>query len=63
MFEQGTFIRIGVQEITRLGATPKDMPYLAGILRDCLDGKDVRAEVAALKSRLSTIKYSFDPLA
>jgi glycine/serine hydroxymethyltransferase len=60
MFEQGPFIRFGVQEITRRGATQQDMATLATIIRDCLDGKDVRDEVQLFKSKLQDVMYSFD---
>lgn len=60
MFEQGAFVRIGVQEITRRGAHQADMLSVARIIRDVVDGKDVRADVAALKSKLQGVAYSFD---
>jgi glycine/serine hydroxymethyltransferase len=60
----GEIIRIGVQELTRLGLKPADIPELARLIaRACGDDEpagQVRADVAGFMSRFAKVKYSFD---
>ena len=60
MFEQGPFVRFGLQEITRRGAGKSEMRVLADIIYDALRGRDVKAQVRGLKAKLETVRYSFD---
>lgn len=59
-FEQGVFVRLGVQEITRRGASERDMSDLAEIIARAISGEDLRNQVESFKSRLTGIHYSFD---
>ncbi|AEA47108.1 serine hydroxymethyltransferase [Archaeoglobus veneficus] len=57
-------IRIGVQEITRLGMKEGEMEKLAEIMWDAVNGKKsedkLRQEVIELKKEFNTIKYAFE---
>jgi glycine hydroxymethyltransferase len=57
-------IRMGVQEITRLGMKEDEMEEIAEIinkrLKDLESEKNLREKVIELKSRFNTIKYAFD---
>ncbi|RLI88168.1 MAG: serine hydroxymethyltransferase [Archaeoglobales archaeon] len=56
-------IRIGVQEITRLGMKEGEMERLAEIMWDAVNGKKsedkLRQEVIELRREFNTIKYAF----
>jgi len=52
-------IRIGTQEVTRLGMGKSEMSYIAELINNALKGKDVREEVKELKSQFSKIKYCY----
>ena len=60
MFEQGPFIRFGLQEITRLGVTTSQLEILAKALADCIKGEQVRDRIAPLLETFTTVHYSFD---
>lgn len=57
-------VRIGVQELTRVGMGPGEMEVVAGFYKAALlDGKDpatVRREVKAFKTGFQQVKYCFD---
>jgi len=57
-------IRIGVQEVTRLGMKEGEMEILAEIMWNAVNEKKeldrLREEVKELKSRFNTIKYTFE---
>lgn len=57
-------IRIGVQEVTRLGMNEEEMEVLAEIMWNAVNEKKeidkLREEVKELKSRFNTVKYTFD---
>lgn len=54
-------IRIGVQEMTRMGMGTAEMEYIARLIKECVvDNKEVRAEVHAFRGKYSDVKYSFD---
>jgi glycine/serine hydroxymethyltransferase len=56
----GTFIRLGTQEITRRGMNGADMRTVAGFIKRAIDGEDIHNEVEAFKKRFNFIHYSFD---
>ncbi len=57
-------IRIGVQEVTRLGMKEEEMEKLAEIMWDAVNSNKsedrLKQEVAELKSEFNTIKYAFE---
>lgn len=57
-------IRIGVQEVTRLGMGEEEMKIIAEIIDAAIKEKkaaeELRKEVKGLKDRFNVIKYSFD---
>ncbi|AEA46360.1 serine hydroxymethyltransferase [Archaeoglobus veneficus] len=53
-------IRIGVQEVTRLGMKGGEMEYIAELISKALDGIDVRSEVVELSKQFNTVKYTFE---
>lgn len=57
-------IRIGVQEVTRLGMKENEMEVLAEIMWNAVNElkslDKLREEVKELKSRFNTVKYTFD---
>ncbi len=56
-------IRIGVQEMTRVGMKEDEMDRIASLMKECLiEGKEVRGEVNKFRSEYSEVKYSFDEL-
>ena len=56
-------IRIGVQEMTRVGMKEEEMDKIAALIKECLvGGKEVRGEVNKFRSEYSEVKYSFDDL-
>ncbi len=53
-------IRIGVQEITRLGMRESEMDYIAELFKKAVvDKKDVKDEVRELRKEFRKIKYTF----
>jgi len=54
------FMRIGTQEVTRLGMKEKEMKTIAHIIHGALSGKNVKKEVALLKKNFRNIDFSFD---
>lgn len=56
-------IRLGVQELTRLGMGPNEMKFIAEIMKKiAIDGKkpeDVKDDVIELRKEFNTIKYCF----
>jgi glycine/serine hydroxymethyltransferase len=60
VFDQGWFIRLGTQEITRRGMKEAEMEQIAEFLAQGLSGHNVADDVAALVQRHQTAHYSFD---
>jgi len=57
-------IRIGTQEMTRLGMKEPEMEQIAQLMCDCLlQGKKVGDEVRKLRSKFQKVCYSFDDAA
>jgi len=55
-------IRLGVQEMTRVGMKEPEMKTIADLFHKCLiEGKFIGDEVKELRSAYQTIQYSFDP--
>lgn len=53
-------LRLGVAEMTRFGMGPRDFELLAGLLADAiLRGRDVGAEVKALRRGFQELRYCF----
>ena len=50
--------RIGTNEVTRLGATEREMVEIAELMEKAAAGKGVKEEVLALRSRLK-LSYAF----
>jgi glycine hydroxymethyltransferase len=56
-------VRIGVQEMTRLGMKEDDMERIAGLIAECIqEGREVRQEVTRFRSEFLQVDYSFDAL-
>ena len=57
-------IRIGVQEVTRLGMKENEMEILAEIIWDAVNERKsdekLKQEVRELKENFNTIKYTFE---
>jgi len=54
-------IRIGVQEMTRLGMKEDQMTDIATLINECIiQGKEVREEVNKYRSKYTEVHYSFD---
>jgi len=54
-------VRLGVQEMTRLGMKEPEMEEIARLFRVCLiEGKYVGAEVSELRRGFQTVHFSFD---
>jgi len=51
--------RLGTAEVTRMGASPRDMEEMAGLIVRAAKGDEVRAEVTAVRSRL-TLSFAFE---
>mgnify|MGYP005843765849 FL=1 len=56
-------VRIGLQEVTRLGATEADMPLLAGWFREAAAGarstNEIARDAAAWAARLGPVRYTW----
>jgi glycine hydroxymethyltransferase len=50
-------LRLGVPEIVRLGLGPEDMPALATLIAQALDGEPVGDAVTALRRRFSGLRF------
>ncbi len=58
-------LRLGVQEVTRCGMTPKDAPEIADCIVDALSGKDpeiVKPKVAHLAQRFNKLLFTIDKI-
>ena len=55
-----SMIRIGVQEVTRLGMKEGEMEHIAELITRALKGENVREEVRELASGFDKVHYSFD---
>jgi len=57
-------IRIGTQEMTRVGMKEPEMEQIAQLMHDCLvQGRKVGDEIRKLRSRFQKVCYSFDDAA
>ena len=57
-------IRIGTQEMTRVGMKEPEMEQIAQLMCDCLlQGKKVGDDVRKLRSKFQKVCYSFDDVA
>ncbi len=57
-------IRLGTQEITRLGMKEGEMDQIGEFIKQVIDGKDpkgVKKEVEELKAGFNTVQYCFEP--
>lgn len=52
-------IRIGTQEVTRIGMGKSEMSHIADLMDRALKGKDVKEEVLQLKKNFQEIKYCY----
>jgi glycine hydroxymethyltransferase len=56
-------VRIGVQEMTRMGMNEPEMEEIARLIAECIrNGKEVREEVLRFRSGFDEVQYSFDRL-
>jgi glycine hydroxymethyltransferase len=56
-------IRIGVQEMTRVGMKEDQMARIAALIAECIQrGKEIRGEVNRFRSEFQHVDYSFDTL-
>ncbi len=56
-------LRLGVQEVTRMGMTPEDAPDMANVIVDALSGEDpdkVKPKVAELVKRFDTFQFTLN---
>jgi glycine hydroxymethyltransferase len=54
-------IRIGVQEMTRMGMGTDEMQHIAGLIKECIiDNRQVKEEVNRFRADYQEVKYSFD---
>ena len=57
-------IRIGTQEMTRLGMGKAEMKRIAELIKKCLvDGQPIDEEVTEFRTHFQDVRYSFDGLA
>jgi glycine hydroxymethyltransferase len=55
-------VRLGVQEMTRLGMREAEMDEIARLITECVcEGKDVGAEVRRFRAPFQTVHFSYDP--
>lgn len=52
-------IRIGTQEVTRIGMGKSEMKHISDLIFRALSGKDVKEEVKELKSQYNKVKYCY----
>jgi glycine hydroxymethyltransferase len=56
-------IRIGVQEMTRVGMNENEMERIAELIAECIrNGEEVRGEVNRFRMNFKTVQYSFDDI-
>jgi len=60
VFQQGWFIRLGTQEITRRGMKEPEMKQTAGFMHRGLKGENFASEVTDFISQYQAAHYSFD---
>jgi len=54
-------IRVGVQEITRVGMKEEEMEHIAHLIHECIvHGKEVRGEVNRFRNQYTDVLFSFD---
>jgi len=57
---EGPFIRLGTQEITRRGMKESDMKIIAGFFDKSINKKNIKTQIMKFNSRFKKIHYSFD---
>jgi glycine/serine hydroxymethyltransferase len=56
-------IRIGTQEMTRIGMGEQEMGRIAELMKECIiDKKAVKDEVNRFRSKFQHVHYSYDPI-
>jgi glycine/serine hydroxymethyltransferase len=56
-------IRIGTQEMTRIGMGEQEMGRIAELMKECIvDKKAVKEEVNRFRSKFQQVHYSSDPI-
>ena len=56
-------IRIGVQEMTRVGMGEQEMGRIAELIKECIiDNKTVKEEVSRFRSQFQEVNYSYDKI-
>lgn len=55
-----SYLRVGTQEVTRMGMKEGDMKQVAKLLDESIRGKDVKNEVIRFNGAFKRIHYSFD---
>jgi glycine/serine hydroxymethyltransferase len=53
-------VRLGTQEVTRIGMKEAEMEVVANFLDRSIRGESLQAEVSALRTRFPNVHYSFD---
>lgn len=53
-------IRLGVQELTRLGMEENDMKEVARFIKLAAEGKNIKNDVADFRKEFKTLKYTFN---
>ncbi len=57
-------LRLGVQEMTRVGMAEPEMEEIARLMKECIvDGRPVKDEVNRFRSRFTEVRYSHDQAA
>jgi glycine hydroxymethyltransferase len=59
-FDQGIFIRLGTQEITRRGMKETEMEEIAGFIDSSLRGEKIADSIKSFIKRYQKVHYSFD---
>ena len=52
-------LRLGSSEMTRFGMKEEDFKQAAQLIKDCLDGKNVKEEVKLLRAKFLELKFCF----
>ena len=56
-------IRIGTQEMKRIGMGEQEMGRIAELMKECIvDKKAVKEEVNRFRSKFQQVHYSYDPI-
>ena len=60
ILHNGTFIRLGTQEITRRGMRPEHMNTISQFIKHSIEGENIRFEVEEFKQSFPSVLFSFD---